>query len=152
MPIMDLTYPAGTFTAEARTELVDELTSVLLHAERAPDTEFFRSVTWVYVHELPEGTLLVGGQPAAEPTFLLRATVPQGALSERRKAELVSEATRVLLAAAGLGEQDALRVMVLIGEVPEGNWGAAGNVIHFEQLRQMAAAEREQPGAAVVAS
>jgi phenylpyruvate tautomerase PptA (4-oxalocrotonate tautomerase family) len=152
MPIMDLTYPAGTFTPEARTELVDELTAVLLRAERAPDTEFFRSVTWVYVHELPAGTVLVGGQPATEPVFLLRATVPQGALSERRKSELVREATRVLLAAAGLGESDALRVMVLIGEVPEGDWGAAGNIIRFEQLRQMAAREREQPGAAVVPS
>ncbi len=92
MPIMDLTYPAGTFTPEARTELVDNLTTVLLHAERAPDTEFFRSITWVYVHELPEGTLFSAGQPVAAADVPPDRHGPGGALSERRKAELVSEA------------------------------------------------------------
>jgi phenylpyruvate tautomerase PptA (4-oxalocrotonate tautomerase family) len=140
---MDLTYPAGTFEGAERTELVDTLTSVLLRAERAPDTEFFRNITWVYVHELPEGTLLAAGRPVSEPTFRLQVTVPQGALSDRRKAELVSEATKVIMAAARLEEADSLRVWVLINEVPEGNWGAAGNIVHFEQLRQIAAQEQE---------
>jgi phenylpyruvate tautomerase PptA (4-oxalocrotonate tautomerase family) len=150
MPIMDLTYPTGTFSADACTELVDELTRVLLHAERAPDTDFFRKITWVYVHELPDGTLFAAGRPVPEPTFRLQVTVPQGALSERRKGELVAEATKTIRRAAGIPDEDALRVWVLINEVPEGNWGAAGNVIHFEQLRQLAAQEREQPGEAVV--
>jgi hypothetical protein len=48
MPLIDLSYPAGTFTPEARTALADELTTVLLRAERAPDTEFSRNITWVY--------------------------------------------------------------------------------------------------------
>lgn len=150
MPIMDLTYPAGTFTPEARTELVDTLTTVLLRAERAPDTEFFRNITWVYVHELPEGTLFSAGQPVQQPTFRLQVTVPQGALSERRKGELVSEAAKTIVSAAGIPESEALRVWVLINEVPEGNWSAGGHIIHFEQLRQLAAQERERPGEAVV--
>ena len=150
MPIMDLTYPAGTFTPEDRTELVDSLTTVLLRAERAPNTDFFRSIAWVYVHELPEGTLLAAGKPVEQPTFRLQVTIPQGALSDRRKQELVAEATKTILGTAGIDESDALRVWVLINEVPEGNWGAAGNIIHFEQLRQLAAKEQEQPGTAVV--
>jgi phenylpyruvate tautomerase PptA (4-oxalocrotonate tautomerase family) len=152
MPIMDLTYPAGTFTPDERTELVDELTTVLLRAERAPDTEFFRNITWVYVHELPEGTLFAAGKPVAKPTFRLQVTVPQGALSERRKGELVAEATKTIRQAAEIGEEDALRVWALINEVPEGNWSAAGNIIHFEQLRQLAAQEREKSGEAVVSA
>ncbi len=148
MPIIDLTYPAGTFTPDERTALVDELTTVLLRAERAPDTEFFRNITWAFVHEPAE--VLAAGRPVAEPNFRVGVTVPTGALSERRKEELVAEATRVVLSAAGLSESDSLRVWVLISEVPEGNWGAGGNVIHFEQLRQYAAQERERPGAAVV--
>jgi phenylpyruvate tautomerase PptA (4-oxalocrotonate tautomerase family) len=148
MPVMDLTYPAGTFTPAARQALADELTTVLLRAERAPDTEFFRNITWLYVHELPQETVLAAGQPVSEPTFRLQVTVPQGALSDRRKQELVSEATSTLLAAAGMHESESLRVWVLIHEVPEGNWGAAGNVIHFEQLRRLAAHEREEAGSA----
>jgi phenylpyruvate tautomerase PptA (4-oxalocrotonate tautomerase family) len=95
---------------------------------------------------------LAAGAPVSEPTFRVQVTVPQGALSDRRKQELVSEATKTVLEAAGLGEGDALRVWVLIGEVPEGNWGAAGTVVHFEQLRQLAAKQREQAGEAVVSS
>ena len=72
MPMMDLTYPMGTLTAEQRTKLVDELTTVLLRAERAPDTQFFRDIAWTYVHELPEGTVLAAGRPVARPTFASR--------------------------------------------------------------------------------
>ena len=150
MPMMDLTYPAGTLTPEARTELVDELTTVLLRAERAPDTETFRNITWVYVHELPAGTLFAAGRPVEEPTFRLFVTVPQGALSDRRKGELVENATRTIREHAGISDSEALRVWVLINEVPEGNWGAAGSIIHFEQLRRLAAREREQPPEAAV--
>jgi phenylpyruvate tautomerase PptA (4-oxalocrotonate tautomerase family) len=150
MPMMDLTYPAGALTPDARAELVEELTTVLLRAERAPDTDFFRNITWVYVHELPEGTLFAAGRPVPEPTLRLQVTIPQGALSARRKDELVAEATKTIRIAAGIAEADALRVWVLIHEVPDGNWGAAGNVVHFEQLRQLAAREREKPGEAVV--
>jgi phenylpyruvate tautomerase PptA (4-oxalocrotonate tautomerase family) len=35
-------------------------------------------------------------------------------------------------------------VWVLIHEVPEGNWGAAGQIVRFEQLRAAAKAEREK--------
>jgi len=146
--MMDLTYPAGALEPDARAELVEELTTVLLRAERAPDTEFFRQITWVYVHELPAGTVLAAGRPVSQPTFRLQVTVPEGALSQRRKAELVSEATPSILAAAGLSQDDALRVWIVIDEVPEGNWGAAGNIIHFEQLRAAAVQEREQAGTA----
>ena len=45
MPIMDVTYPQGALDDDARDALVDDLTTVLLRAERAPDTEFFRNVT-----------------------------------------------------------------------------------------------------------
>ena len=148
MPLIDLTYPAGTFTPEARTALVDELTTVLLRAERAPDTEFFRNIAWVHVHELPDGSVLAAGRPVSEPTFRVQVTIPEGALSPRRKQELVAEATRAVCEAAGIDAADSLRVWVIIGEVPDGNWGAGGQVISFAQLAGYAAREREQPGSA----
>ena len=150
MPMIDLTYPAGAIAPDARATLVDELTTALLRAERAPDTEFFRSITWVYAHELPEGTVLASGRPVTEPIFRLQVTVPQGALSERRKGEFVEAATKVVMEHAGLDEAAGLRVWVVISEVPDGNWGAAGHVIRFEQLREAAAQEREQAGTAAI--
>jgi phenylpyruvate tautomerase PptA (4-oxalocrotonate tautomerase family) len=143
MPIFEVTYPEGALSADARSKLLEDLTTVLLRAERAPDTEFFRNITWSYVHELPAGAVLAAGRPVAEPTFKIDVTTPEGALSDRRREELVAEATRLVREAAGIAEEDALRVWVLMHEVAEGSWGAAGQVIHFEQLREAAKRERD---------
>jgi phenylpyruvate tautomerase PptA (4-oxalocrotonate tautomerase family) len=143
MPLIDVTYPQGALRAEQRAQLADGLTTVLLRAERAPDTEFFRGITWCYLHELPAHALLAAGRPVAEPVFRIEVTTPEGALSDRRRAELVAEATRVVCEVAGIAEQDAtLRVWVLCREVPEGSWGAGGQVVRFQQLRDAAEQQR----------
>lgn len=151
MPVFELTYPEGALEPQARAELLENLTTALLRAERAPDTEFFRSVTWSYVHELPADSVLAAGRPAAKPTFKIDVTTPQGALSDRRREELVGEATRLVREAAGIPEEEALRVWVLMHEVTEGSWGAGGHVVRFEQLREAAKAQREQADQAVPA-
>ena len=142
MPIMDVTYPAGALTPDARDSLIEELTGVLLRAERAPDTEFFRSVTWVFVHELPAEHVYTAGRPATAPIFRIDTTTPQGALSDRRREELVTNATEVVKRIADVPDEELLRIFVLCHEVDEGSWGAAGNVVRFEALRETAAAER----------
>jgi phenylpyruvate tautomerase PptA (4-oxalocrotonate tautomerase family) len=144
VPIFELTYPEGALSADARSQLLEDLTTVLLRAERAPDTEFFRNVTWSYVHELPEGSVLAAGRPVSEPTFRIDVTTPEGALSDRRRAELVAEATRVVKEAAELGDEDGLRVWVLCHEVAEGSWGVAGQVVQFKQLLEAAKHERDK--------
>ena len=144
MPMMDLTLPQGTLDADARTALVDELTTVLLRAERAPDTDFFRSITWAYVHELPASDVYAAGRPVDRPIVRLEVTTPEGALSQRRRAELVAEATRRIRDAVGIGEEDALRVWVVCREVPEGSWGAGGQVVEFQALRNAASAARSE--------
>ena len=151
MPIMDVTYPQGALTDEARDALVEDLTTTLLRAERAPDTEFFRNVTWVYLHELPPHAVRANGRPVPAPTFRVDVTTPEGALSDRRREELVGEATRVVREHAGIAEEEALRVWVLCHEVAEGSWGAGGTVVQFQKLRAAAAAEREQAGTGAAA-
>lgn len=145
MPMIDLTYPSGALDPEARESLVDELTTALLRAERAPDNEFFRSVTWGFVHELPEGTILTAGRPVSEPIFRVEVTTPEGALSDRRRAELVESATKAVCEKAGIPQDEAVqRVWVLCKEIPEGSWGAGGQVVQFKMLREAAAAAREE--------
>lgn len=144
MPIFEITYPEGALEPDAREQLLEDLTTALLRAERAPDTEFFRNVTWSYIHELPASHVRAAGKAVDKPTFRIDVTTPQGALSDRRRQELTVEATRLVREAAGIPEEEALRVWVLMHEVAEGSWGAGGNVIQFEQLRQAAKAQREQ--------
>jgi phenylpyruvate tautomerase PptA (4-oxalocrotonate tautomerase family) len=144
MPMMDLTLPEGTLSHDQRTALVDELTTVLLRAERAPDAQLFRDITWVFVHELPAGDVYAAGRPVEQPIVRLEVTTPEGALSDRRRAELVENATRAIREAAGMAEADTLqRVWVVCREVPEGSWGAGGQVVQFKMLADAAAAARE---------
>lgn len=144
MPMMDVTYPAGALSEDQRTELADQLTTILLRAERAPDTEFFRNVTWVYMHELPEGNVYAAGRPVEDAIFRVDVTTPEGALSDRRREELVAAATGAVREIAGIPDEQALRVWVLCHEVDEGSWGAGGAVVRFEALREAAKAEREK--------
>ena len=143
MPVFEVTYPEGALSADARAKMLDDLTTALLRAERAPDTEFFRNVTWSYVHELPAGSVNAAGRPVEAPTFKIDVTTPQGALSDRRREELVADATSIVREAAGIPDDEALRVWVLMHEVAEGSWGAGGQVIRFEQLRDIAKGQRE---------
>ncbi len=144
MPMIEVTYPKGAVSSEAREGLLDELATRLLKAERAPDTEFFRSITWVYANEIDSENLAVGGRPGGEPRFRVQVTVPEGALSDRRKGELVGAVNEVVSEAAGLGEGGGLRVWTIIRDVPEGNWGAAGEQVRFQQLVDAANAAREE--------
>jgi phenylpyruvate tautomerase PptA (4-oxalocrotonate tautomerase family) len=139
MPMIQLTAPTGALTAKGREGVQGELANTLLRSERAPDTAFFRSVAWSYLHELPEGAQTTAEDH--EPRFRVDVTVPQGALSDRRKAALVKEATAVVLDAAGLAENEAMRVWVLIHEQPEGTWGAGGSIVRYSDLLALA---REQ--------
>jgi phenylpyruvate tautomerase PptA (4-oxalocrotonate tautomerase family) len=138
--MIQLTAPAGALTAEGREHVQRELASTLLRAERAPDTALFRSVAWSYLHELPGGAQTTAEDD--EPRFLVDVRVPHGALSDRRKAELVKEATAVVLNAAALGESDAMRVWVLIHEQPDGTWGAGGSIVRYSDLVALANEQR----------
>jgi len=150
MPMLDLTYPEGALSEEDRESLVDALTTVLLRAERAPDTEFFRSITWSFVHELPAGTVMSAGRPVEAPIFRVEVTTPEGALSDRRRVELVAGASKAICEIADIPEEEALqRVWVLCKEIAEGGWGAGGQVIQFQALREAAAAAREEEAAPV---
>jgi phenylpyruvate tautomerase PptA (4-oxalocrotonate tautomerase family) len=145
MPKLELTIPTEVLSQESKSELLRKLGATLLHWEGAPDTEFFRSITWTHLHELPAEAIQTP-DGTAEPHAVLDITIPAGALSERRKAGIVEDATKLVLGATGWGTEAGVRVWVLIHEVPDGNWGAAGQVVRFEQLRQAAMAEREQEG------
>ena len=148
MPRVELTYTAGSLPEDAKGELAKQLAESMLRWEGAPDTEFFRSISWVHLHELREGTAYTADGPAELSQFVVDVSVPQGGLSERRKAVLVEEFTSLIREASGLPDEQAVRVWVLVHEIAEGFWGAGGNIVHFEQLRAAAKAEREKAEAA----
>jgi phenylpyruvate tautomerase PptA (4-oxalocrotonate tautomerase family) len=146
MPYLQVTYPAGALDPTVRPRLAEDLTTTFMRWEGAPDNDFFRAACWVYFNEMPADAVNRGGAPAVKPTYRVEATVPAGAMSARRKAGLVQDVTALLLDAEEDGDRDPMRVWVLITELPNGNWGAAGQIIDFEQLREAARAARDTGG------
>ncbi len=144
MPKLDLTFSAGALSDDAKQELPGQLAEAMLRWEGAPDTQFFRSIAWTHVHELPAGAAHTADGPATDSQFVVEVTVPQGALSERRRGGLVDEFTKLVASAAGLEDEETFRVWVIVNEVTEGHWGASGQIVRFEQLREAAKAEREK--------
>ena len=53
MPLMDLIYPEGALTEEARTELLETLWQTCLRWEGVPETPATASIAWVYLDERP---------------------------------------------------------------------------------------------------
>ena len=145
MPKLELTIPAESLSEPDRGQLARDLGAALLRWEGAPDTEFFRSITWAHVHALPADSMQTP-DGVADPHAVIEISVPDGALSERRKSGLVEDTTKLVLEATGWDPKDSWRVWTLIRDVPEGNWGAGGQIVHFEQLREAAKAEREHEG------
>jgi phenylpyruvate tautomerase PptA (4-oxalocrotonate tautomerase family) len=145
MPRLDLTITADVLGEEEKQQLMRDLGATLLRAEGAPNTEFFRSITWTHLHELPAEAIQTP-DGVADPHAIIDVSVPEGALNDERKARLVEEATKVILDATGWGPEAGVRVWTLIRDVPEGNWGAAGQIVQFQQLVAAAKAEREQEG------
>jgi len=145
MPKLELTIPADALSEDAQGQLARDLGAALLRAEGAPDTDFFRSITWAHVHALPPSSMQTP-DGVADPHAVIEISAPDGALSDRRKAGLVEETTRLVLEATGWDPAASWRVWTLIRDVPEGNWGAGGQIVHFQQLREAAKAERDQEG------
>ena len=145
MPKLDLTIPTEVLSEESKPELLRELGAALLHWEGAPDTEFFRSITWAHLHELPWRRSRLLTAPPSRTRCSTSRSPPARSASAARPG-IVEDATKLVLDATGWGTEAGVRVWVLIHEVPDGNWGAAGQVVRFEQLREAAKAEREQEG------
>ena len=147
MPLMELTYQEGAIKPEARDQLVETLTTGLLKAEGAPNTEFFRGVTWVLVNERPAELVYAGDKPAAG-VVKLDVITPEGALNDDRRAQMIEAGTAAIREAFDIADEDALKVWVLCRDVVDGGWGAGGAVIHYKQLVEMAKAQREAAAAA----
>ncbi|WP_218025197.1 tautomerase family protein [Nocardia jejuensis] len=148
--MIEVTAVAGSLLPSKTRPLLEDLATILLRWEGAPDTEFFREVTWVYLNEIAADQLAVGGRAGGAPRFRVEITVPEGALSQRRKAGLLADVHTAVVVAAGLDPHSAraMHVWTLIHEVPEGNWGVAGQPVTAAALRGVSAAERDKAGAA----
>lgn len=153
MPMIDLTYPEGALDAAQRAGAVERLTAALLQHEGAPDNEQTRAMSWTVVHELPAGSLNVGGTPPEQPAYRVMITVPEGTLLQGpgpvgtlSRRNLVREVAEILLAAEGTeySDTEACRVYCIVSEVSDGYWGGMGTTFRMEDIVATATPEAAQ--------
>ncbi|HCT80420.1 MAG TPA: 4-oxalocrotonate tautomerase [Micromonosporaceae bacterium] len=133
MPRIDVSYSTGALSSAAQKTLPPQLAAAMLRWEKAPDTPYMRSISWVHLCEVE--TFDADGPASGH--FVVDVNVPAGALNDRRREGLVAEFTQLVLEAAGLSEEDAMQVWVIVHEISDGHWGAGGKIVRLADLREI---------------
>jgi phenylpyruvate tautomerase PptA (4-oxalocrotonate tautomerase family) len=143
MPFVELFVPKGSLDQERREKIGAQLVSEVMLAEGAPDTEAAKAISWLVVNEID--TWFVGGRPlpaGSNPKYVVRVGVPAGSMNDDKRRDIVSRVTRVLADADQDPDRfaDPATAWVHINEIPEGNWGAGGQIVRIEDIVSLTAA------------
>jgi len=142
--MLDAYIPTGALTPAAEEQLLADLTDMLITNEGAdPTNPQVRSIAWLFVHR-PD-TVYVAGQPAEEPRYRFIASVPEGQYDRKRRQAMVQSITEAVLDAEdGAYERDPARVWVFTPEIPDGTWGALGQIVTLADIATFATGDAER--------
>ncbi|MGW2252391.1 hypothetical protein ACWCXH_19615 [Kitasatospora sp. NPDC001660] len=84
-------------------------------------------MSWLFLHR--PAAVHVGGKPADAPRYRVVPSVPEGQFGAKIRAGVIADVTEAVLDAEdGAWPRDPGRVWVFPTEIPEGHWGASGQV------------------------
>lgn len=143
MPLMDLIYPEGALTEDARTELLQTLWRTCLRWEGVPETPATASIAWVYLDERPRAALSVGGESLTQAVYRVHVRVMAGFMDQVRVDGMVRDVTDAIVKADGTDGDGSgrPRVFCLVEEVPSGSWGVDGTVWHSVPTAELIGAD-----------
>jgi phenylpyruvate tautomerase PptA (4-oxalocrotonate tautomerase family) len=140
MPMCDVYIPKDALPADAERKLLSTVTDLLIRHEGAdPTNEAVRSIAWLFVHR-PE--VFVAGSPADAPRYKFVCQVPEGQYNDRRRAAVTADITQAVVdAEEGKWPNPESRVWVFSLEIPDGTWGALGQVVRLPDIAGFAAGD-----------
>jgi len=136
MPMIHFHHPKGSLDPVKKAALAEKLTHVLIEIEGGPgmDGPKARSISWVMFYEIAEDAWMIGGKSddtyvSPPGKFLVNVHVPEGSLSNARKAMVQKMVFESIFEAFGLEipadpETVSPSIFVMITEWLEGNMGA----------------------------
>jgi phenylpyruvate tautomerase PptA (4-oxalocrotonate tautomerase family) len=156
MPMVDLYYPSGALSQDAKDKLLANLASTCLKWEGIDVTAGAHSIAWVYLHEVPRENIAAGGKPLTQSVYRVHVNVMVGFMDYERIEGMAEEVTRAVLEADGTAGNGEGRVFVILNEVPSGTWAVDGKVwpvvftaetlgLDPERVKRMAAAIESRP-------
>jgi phenylpyruvate tautomerase PptA (4-oxalocrotonate tautomerase family) len=105
--------------------------------EGGANTAGGRAFAWVCFTEIAGDNLWIAGQSnvgsEVGPTFLVNVSAPEGYMNRAHKNEVHAWIADAIAEATGKGTAD-LRILTVIDEVTEGNWGNQGLPISLENI------------------
>jgi phenylpyruvate tautomerase PptA (4-oxalocrotonate tautomerase family) len=140
MPIMNVNYGAGDLNDTSKAALAKKLTDVMIRMEGGANTKGGRAFAWVLFNELAQGDWWAGGESgngyiSPPGRFLVRVSIPEGYMNAQHKSDVQAWVTEACLAATeALGEDAGHSIQVIIDEIPEGHWAAAGHAISLANI------------------
>ncbi|WP_435590223.1 tautomerase family protein [Nocardia sp. bgisy118] len=143
MPNIDAYIPAGALSPDAERALIATVTDIVLRHEGAdPANPLVRSIAWLALHR-PE--MYVAGEPATDaPRYRFYTAAPEGQFDDERRRAMVAEITEAVLdAEAGAYPRDPQRVWVFTPDIPEGTWGAGGQVVRLADILSFAVGDAD---------
>jgi 4-oxalocrotonate tautomerase len=75
---------------------------------------------------------------------LVNIRVPEGSLSQEKKERMIELVTDAVVEAEGYGDAVRPITWVIIDEVKDGSWGAAGRAVRLEDLAKLVKGGKEQ--------
>jgi phenylpyruvate tautomerase PptA (4-oxalocrotonate tautomerase family) len=143
MPIAQVHYLEGALRPDQKAALAQRLNEMLLDMEGGARTEGGRAFAWVMFHEVRADAWYIGGNSddtLVDPPgrFLVHVTVPEGYMNAYHKSLVHAAANASILAAMGYpcNHDGGGSVLVIIDEVPEGNWGVRGKTISLASIAE----------------
>jgi phenylpyruvate tautomerase PptA (4-oxalocrotonate tautomerase family) len=143
MPVVRLTYPRGALAPAHKRQLAAALTEIVLDAEVDAATDTGRMVTVIHFNEVAAEDWAVAGELRSAATggpdhFIVDVVVLEGLLEGARRSAVHRRVTEAFQKAFGREGDPTLpmRVWVLVHEVREGSWGAAGGTVSALDVAQ----------------
>jgi phenylpyruvate tautomerase PptA (4-oxalocrotonate tautomerase family) len=144
MPLVRITYPRGALTPVRKRQLASSLTEIALDAEVDAVTENGRTVTVIHFNEAAADDWAVAGELRSAATggpdhFIVDVIVLEGLLEGPRRNDVHRRVADAFVDAFGEERATSMlpfRVWVLVHEVREGSWGAAGTTVSALDVAQ----------------
>jgi phenylpyruvate tautomerase PptA (4-oxalocrotonate tautomerase family) len=143
MPIIQLYHPQGSLDQQHKAALAQKLTDVLITMEGGAGTTAGRAFATVLMTEVNTDSWFVGGHldttyVAKAGKFLVYVTIPEGYMNAAHKTEVHVAVNAAILEVSGYPADltAGANILVVINEVPEGNWGAGGKTIGLGSIAQ----------------
>lgn len=142
MPIMNVHFVEGTLSDAQKADLSSRLTALMIQMEGGAGTEGGYAFAWVIYDEIKPGNWWAGGRTdntyvRPPGRFLVDVRIPEGYMNTQHKNEVQAGVNAAVLAATGQDPRAANAggsCQVVITEITEGNWAAAGKPISLASI------------------